>query len=232
MSRFSTKAAAVFGTLITAGAFATPAFAAGDPAPVSQGDRIDSYVSTADNGHGIYNMCTVGYVNQAKHTAVIARHCVGSAGADGLARFETADGRPVGYTDGSSAGVLDPNSPEDWVNVRLYNDTAVNPNGYTTNNTIPLTSLSNGQQVCMFGLSSGNHCGTVNLAYQNTYNSVFIENMWPLPGDSGGPAWLVNPDGSVAGSIGIVTDQFTHTEPDGSQNKGALVAGIGPALAQ
>ena len=144
------------------------------------------------------NVCTLGFVDPAARTAFTAGHCRG-------------DG-PVTDEGGNAIGVLRmfrDNTPDgatiatdhmisDWEAIGLAPDVAMNnilPGGRVLVSD-PAVVPHPGLPVCHFGVITGESCGTieaVNNGWFTMANGVVSQK-----GDSGGPVYVVTPDGRAA----------------------------------
>lgn len=194
---------------------------------LKQGDMIKSW-SRNDGTSDWYKTCTTGYIDRVNHNAVVARHCVGPADANGVTKFYDDNENLVGETTGKDAGVYSPSPSDDWVNVKLYNDSAPTPNPYTTNKIVDSKQLRDGDIVCMEGDTTGHHCGHVD-ADLSEGNTIAVPDMTVQQGDSGSPVWVNDANGNPIGITGIVTKSTTWTLDDGSKVTGTSVTGITPA---
>lgn len=144
------------------------------------------------------NVCTLGFVDPASRVGFTAGHCRG--------------GGPVGDRDGNfigHQGEFRDNTPDgatvdtnhmisDWETIQLAADVAVNnilPGGRMLVED-PAIAPAPGAQVCHFGVVTGESCGTieaVNNGWFTMANGVVSQK-----GDSGGPVYVVTPDGRAA----------------------------------
>ena len=144
------------------------------------------------------NVCTLGFVDPGTRTAFTAGHCRG----DGP--VVDRDGNPIGaltmFRDNTPDGatVATDHMISDWEAINLAPEVAVNdilPGGR------PLVSdpgivPTPGVGVCHFGVITGESCGTieaVNNGWFTMANGVVSQK-----GDSGGPVYVVTPDGRAA----------------------------------
>ena len=148
--------------------------------------------------HQDTNVCTLGFVDPQLRIAFTAGHCRGSG--------------PVGDRDGNFIGSLAlfrDNTPDgatidtdhqiaDWEAIGLANDVQVNnilPGGR------PLISDPNvvpqpGQQLCHFGVITGESCGTIDAVNNGWF--TMANGVVSGKGDSGGPVYVLTPDGRAA----------------------------------
>jgi hypothetical protein len=144
------------------------------------------------------NVCTLGFVDLGARTAFTAGHCRG----DGP--VVDREGNPIGsltvFRDNTPDGatVATDHMISDWEAISLASDVAVNdilPGGrvLVSDPTIEPTA---GLPVCHFGVITGESCGTVesvNNGWFTMANGVVSQK-----GDSGGPVYVVTPDGRAA----------------------------------
>jgi hypothetical protein len=144
------------------------------------------------------NVCTLGYVDPQTRVAFTAGHCRGTG--------------PVGDKNGNFVGTqafFRDNTPNgatvdtnhqiaDWEAIALAPDVQVNnilPGGRQLV-VDPTVVPSPGMPVCHFGVITGESCGTiqaVNNGWFTMANGVVSQK-----GDSGGPVYVVTPDGRAA----------------------------------
>ena len=143
-------------------------------------------------------VCTLGFVDPAARTAFTAGHCRGNGpvvdtenraiGTLSMFRDNTPDG----------ATVATDHMISDWEAISLAPDVAVNdilPGGrilYADPGIVPSPGLA----VCHFGVVTGESCGTiesVNNGWFTMANGIVSQK-----GDSGGPVYVVAPDGRAA----------------------------------
>ena len=144
------------------------------------------------------NVCTLGFVDAAARTAFTAGHCRG----DGP--VVDRDGNPIGtltlFRDNTPDGatVATDHMISDWEAISLAPDVQVNdilPGGralVSDPGVMPAPGLS----VCHFGVITGESCGiveAVNNGWFTMANGVVSQK-----GDSGGPVYVVTPDGRAA----------------------------------
>ena len=144
------------------------------------------------------SVCTLGFVDAGARTAFTAGHCRGNG------PVVDRDGNPVGaltgYRDNTPDGatVATDHMIADWEAINLAPDVAVNdvlPGGraLVSDPTIVPTA---GLAVCHFGVVTAESCGTidsVNNGWFTMANGVVSQK-----GDSGGPVYVVTPDGRAA----------------------------------
>jgi hypothetical protein len=144
------------------------------------------------------NKCTLGFIDLQTRTGYTAGHCRGSG--------------PVGDVNGNVIGhqtVFRDNTPNgttvatdhlisDWEAIALAPDVQINdllPGGRALSFD-PAVTPQKGQQVCHFGVVTGESCGTVdsvNNGWFTMTNGVISDK-----GDSGGPVYVLTGDGRAA----------------------------------
>ena len=144
------------------------------------------------------NVCTLGFVDPGARTAFTAGHCRG----DGP--VVDRDGNPIGaltmFRDNTPDGatVATDHMISDWEAINVAPEVAVNdilPGGrplVSDPGIVPTPGLG----VCHFGVITGESCGTieaVNNGWFTMANGVVSQK-----GDSGGPVYVVTPDGRAA----------------------------------
>jgi hypothetical protein len=144
------------------------------------------------------NVCTLGFVDPAARTAYTAGHCRG-------------DG-PVVDRDGNHVGSLTmfrDNTPDgatiatdhmiaDWETINLAPDVELNnilPGGRALVSD-PSVVPTPGLPVCHFGVITGESCGTVEAVNNGWF--TMAHGVVSQKGDSGGPVYVVTPDGRAA----------------------------------
>src|SRR6478735_6879483 len=144
------------------------------------------------------NVCTLGYVDPQMRIAFTAGHCRGSG------QVTDRDGNPIGmqalFRDNTPNGAtIDTNHQiADWEAISLAPDVTVNnilPGGRQLI-ADPAVAPVPGLPVCHFGVVTGETCGTieaVNNGWFTMANGVVSQK-----GDSGGPVYIVTPDGRAA----------------------------------
>jgi hypothetical protein len=143
-------------------------------------------------------LCTVGFVDVETHTAFTAGHCRGSGSVgdrDGNVigfQAQFSDNTPNGATVGTDQLIAD------WEAIQLAPDVAASnvlPGGRALV-VDPSVVPQPGQQVCHFGVVTGESCGTVDAVNNGWFtmaNGVVSEK-----GDSGGPVYVLTDDGRAA----------------------------------
>ncbi len=143
-------------------------------------------------------VCTLGFVDPVARTAFTAGHCRG----DGP--VVDRDSKPIGtltmFRDNTPDGatVATDHMISDWEAISIAPDVAVNdilPGGrilYSDPGIVPTPGLG----VCHFGVVTGESCGNieaVNNGWFTMANGIISQK-----GDSGGPVYVVAPDGRAA----------------------------------
>lgn len=144
------------------------------------------------------NVCTLGFVDPIARVGFTAGHCRGSG--------------PVGDRDGNFIGqqtLFQDNTPDgatidtnhvisDWETIQLAGDVAVNnilPGGRILVED-PAVVPAPGLPVCHFGVITGESCGTIEAVNNGWF--TMAHGVVSQKGDSGGPVYLVTPDGRAA----------------------------------
>jgi hypothetical protein len=144
------------------------------------------------------NVCTLGYVDPQMRVAFTAGHCRG----DGSVRDKA--GRFVGnqafFRDNTPNGAtVDTNHQiADWEAISLAPDVAVNnvlPGGRVLVADAGVTPAP-GLPICHFGVVTGESCGTIQAVYNGWF--TMADGVVSQKGDSGGPVYMVTPDGRAA----------------------------------
>jgi hypothetical protein len=144
------------------------------------------------------SVCTLGFVDPVARTAFTAGHCRGNG------PVVDRDSRPIGtlamFRDNTPDGatVATDHMISDWESISIAPDVAVNdilPGGrilFVDPGIVPAPGLP----ICHFGVVTGESCGTieaVNNGWFTMANGVVSQK-----GDSGGPVYVVTPDGRAA----------------------------------
>ncbi len=144
-------------------------------------------------------LCTLGFVDPVARAAFTAGHCRGDGPVTDkagnvigtMALFD--DNTPNGATVTGTTRIAD------WGAITLADDVAINPvlpGGRTLVIDAAHAVHEPGQQVCHFGIITGESCGTVaavNNGWFTMGNGVVSQK-----GDSGGPVYTLTPDGRAA----------------------------------
>lgn len=148
--------------------------------------------------HQDTNSCTVGFVDPQARMAYTAGHCRGSGPvSDRAGNFV---GSQASFRDNTPDGAtIDTNHMiSDWEVIQLAGDVAVNnilPGGRPLVED-PAIVPSPGLPVCHFGVITGESCGTVEAVNNGWF--TMANGVVSQKGDSGGPVYVVTPDGRAA----------------------------------
>jgi hypothetical protein len=159
--------------------------------------------------HQDTNVCTLGYVDPQLRIAFTAGHCRGSGPVSdkggnfvgSLALFR--DNTPNGATIATDHLIAD------WEAIGLANDVAVNnilPGGRQLM-ADPGIVPQPGQQVCHFGVITGESCGRIEAVYNGWF--TMANGVVSQKGDSGGPVYVVTPDNRA-----VIIGMFNSTWGD------------------
>jgi hypothetical protein len=144
------------------------------------------------------SVCTLGFVDPAARSGFTAGHCRG----DGP--VVDRDGNPVGtlavFRDNTPDGatVATDHEISDWEAISLAPDVELNnalPGGRVLV-TDPSVVPTPGLPVCHFGVITGESCGTVEAVNNGWF--TMAHGVVSQKGDSGGPVYVVTPDGRAA----------------------------------
>lgn len=161
------------------------------PVTVNQGDYIDVGLTR----------CTVGYIDHAANRIYTAGHC-----ANDNTYTARLDNKPLGRfrtikAEGSLSTHLDVGYIIPHKNVTL------GENIYTTNTVLSANDIHFGDTLCSYGgRSKTTQCAEIeslNDLYASTRGTSNDGSYDMLSGDSGGPAWITNPDGTPKGLVGF-----------------------------
>jgi hypothetical protein len=144
------------------------------------------------------NVCTLGYVDPQARIAFTAGHCR----ATGMVRDKAGNhvGNQAFFRDNTPDGAtIDTNHQiADWEAIALAPDVNVNnilPGGKMLISD-PAVVPSPGLPVCHFGVITGESCGTIQAVYNGWF--TMANGVVSQKGDSGGPVYVVTPDGKAA----------------------------------
>jgi hypothetical protein len=152
------------------------------------------------------NKCTLGFVDLQTRTAFTAGHCRGSG------PVADAGGNVIGHQTvfrddtPNGATVSTDHLISDWEAIALTPDVQIDdqlPGGRALSFD-PAVTPQKGQQVCHFGVVTGETCGTVdsvNNGWFTMANGVVSEK-----GDSGGPVYVLTGDGRA-----VIVGMFNST---------------------
>jgi hypothetical protein len=144
------------------------------------------------------NVCTLGFVDPGARTAFTAGHCRGNG------PVVDREGNPIG-----SMNMFRDNTPDgatiatdhlisDWEAINLAPDVELNnvlPGGRALVSD-PGVAPTLGLPVCHFGVITGESCGTVESVNNGWF--TMANGIVSQKGDSGGPVYVVTPDGRAA----------------------------------
>jgi hypothetical protein len=180
--------------MIAATVFASPALA---EAPLTPGSKISDETSS----------CTAAYAAQGGDSAyylMTSGHCDAH---DGSMWTYGEDSAPLGkisaqeYEENGETGT----QKKDAAIIRLDPGVGV-PDGdvggkYPVRDVLSLAQLRTGMPFCKIGAVTGETCGVI----KGTEGDYVVEtSVYSLPGDSGSPGFVKNPDGT-ASAVGILT---------------------------
>ena len=144
------------------------------------------------------NMCTLGFVDPGARAAFTAGHCRGEG------PVVDKGGNPIGFLTSfrdntpDGATVATDHMISDWEAIELAPDVELNnilPNGRVLVSD-PGVVPQQGQPVCHFGVITGESCGTVEAVNNGWF--TMANGVVSQKGDSGGPVYVVTPDGRAA----------------------------------
>ena len=175
-------------------------------AVVNQGDAVID-----DN-----TMCTVGYVDKNSNSFYTAAHCVGGVGS----QVTNLDGESVGTVTERGTAVNQYDYNHDTARVAINPGHTAGDNVYSGDKVANLDEIEEGDTLHSYGIThDGVYSGKVDNSTGNAGGTTFSQNgMAPIPGDSGGPAW-VEGKGFVGVATGYYGDQTgVWTMPDGMES--------------
>lgn len=152
------------------------------------------------------NKCTLGFVDVQTRTAFTAGHCRGSGNVG------DANGNVIGHQAGfrddtpDGATVTTDHMISDWEAIALAPDAQINdvlPGGRALSFD-PAFSPQRGQQVCHFGVVTGESCGTVDAVNNGWF--TMTNGVVSQKGDSGGPVYVLTGDGRA-----VIVGMFNST---------------------
>jgi hypothetical protein len=144
------------------------------------------------------NVCTLGFIDPAARSGFTAGHCRGAG------PVVDRDGNPVGtlavFRDNTPDGatVATDHEISDWEAISFAPDIELNnvlPGGRVLV-TDPSVVPTPGLPVCHFGVITGESCGTVEAVNNGWF--TMAHGVVSQKGDSGGPVYVVTPDGRAA----------------------------------
>lgn len=166
---------------------------------ISQGDPI--YVGTTT--------CTVGYIDTATDTAYTAGHCVEGANDpahtnvslitnNGAKRLRFGTAKPhSNYNLHARDRVVDGAAITPHRNVAMRNAITGNAPVLAHDN------IAVGDMLCTYGAASQRtSCASITTIGTHT---IATEYTGTTKGDSGGPAWIINEDGTIRGIAGLAS---------------------------
>jgi hypothetical protein len=144
------------------------------------------------------NVCTLGFVDPQTRVGFTAGHCRG----DGRVHDRAGNfvGNQTVFRDNTPDGTtIDTNHQiADWEAIQLAPDVAVNnvlPGGRVLVSD-PAVVPAPGLPVCHFGVVTAESCGTIQAVYNGWF--TMANGVVSQKGDSGGPVYVVTPDGRAA----------------------------------
>ena len=144
------------------------------------------------------NVCTLGFVDPGARAAFTAGHCRGEGSV------VDKGGNPIGFLTSfrdntpDGATVATDHMISDWEAIELAPDVELNnilPSGRVLVSD-PGVVPQPGQPVCHFGVITGESCGTVEAVNNGWF--TMANGVVSQKGDSGGPVYVVTPDGRAA----------------------------------
>jgi hypothetical protein len=152
------------------------------------------------------NLCTLGFVDLQTRTAFSAGHCHGSGPVTDSAG--NVIGHQVLFRDNTPNGstITTDYMINDWESIALLPDVLLNdvlPDGRVLvidASVVPTT----GQQVCHFGVATGESCGTVEAVNNGWF--TMANGVVSQKGDSGGPVYVRTDDGRA-----VIVGMFNST---------------------
>lgn len=161
------------------------------PVTVNQGDYIDAGISR----------CTVGYIDHKANRIYMAGHCMKND-----SYYARKDNKPLGKFvvapgEGSLSQRIDVGYIEPHRNVTLGENT------YTGDTVLSKGDIAVGDTLCSYGgRTKKTVCAPVERVNEFTVYTKGTASGGSADmqsGDSGGPAWITNPDGSIKGFVGF-----------------------------
>jgi hypothetical protein len=152
------------------------------------------------------NLCTLGFVDLETRSAFTAGHCRGSGSVGD--REGNVIGHQTQYLDNTPNGATVPTDQliADWEAIQLAPDVVVNnvlPSGRALV-ADPSVVPQRGQQVCHFGVVTGESCGTVDAVNNGWF--TMANGVVSQKGDSGGPVYVLTDDGRA-----VIIGMFNST---------------------
>lgn len=184
----------VVGPLMVIALVCAPARADG---PVLAGIKIEDESSSCTSAFAAHG-------NDGQYYLMTSGHCDAH---DGSTWTYGPDNAPLGKVSTQEYEVNDETGTQrkDAALIRLDPSVGV-PSGdiegkYPVHNTLSFSQIKAGTPICKVGAVTGETCGTIT-ATEGDY--VVQTSVYSLPGDSGSPGFVKNPDGSAT-AVGILT---------------------------
>lgn len=173
------------------------------PVTINQGDYIDVGISR----------CTVGYIDHASNRIYLAGHCMPNG-----SYYARKDNKPLGkFVTSTSTGRLSQSIDVGYI--IPHDKVTLGANTYTGDNIVAKDDITVGETLCSYGgRSKTTVCAlidSINAYTVYTKGTASGGSADMQSGDSGGPAWILNSDGSIKGFVGF----NSHITGDGQTGK-------------
>ena len=187
----------------------------------NQGDKI----GIKDEATGSLWICTLGFVDKAQSKGYVAAHCLAAAQKPVFYTSDFSRRLGVGYNDQEdpSENVYtfgDNNYREDRAYFIFDDKENIGSNIYSGDRVLAASEIQSGERACFYGATSQKiKCGSV-VNTNNTAVQIKLDNGEAMiPGDSGGPMWIVGRGFAGVNSIALGTWVYDYQQ--GVWNPGA-----------
>lgn len=159
---------------------------------MSQGDKIQTLTSG----------CTLSYVDKETRTGYTAAHCIGDRRTTDIAQRRTAiplwgvhEGKPTYIGEAIMA-----TNVTDLAIVKFADNVVIGDNIYS-GNTMFTGELDTDDYICRYGAQS--RISACTPYYFTNNDTVYAQDEYLIPGDSGGPSWVSDAEGNLKGYLGV-----------------------------
>lgn len=177
---------------------------------LNQGDQI--FYSEGYN-------CTLAYIDVLNKVAYTAAHC--GLGTDNVIR--NSRGQIIGKATPDPSYIDGKHNQEPEIDIATIslNDNVIGSNIYSGDTITDLADVNVGDEICTYGKTTNEVlCG--NVVALPSWQNLIVSNLQTSRGDSGGPVWMKNSDGTTSfvavhrGSEygfknGMITKEARHT---------------------
>lgn len=175
-------------------------------------------IGIKDEATGLLWTCTLGFVDKAQSKGYVAAHCLASAQKPVFYTRDFSRRLGVGYNDQEdpSENVYtfgDNNYREDRAYFIFDNKENIGSNIYSGDSVLAASEIQPGERTCFYGSTSQKiKCGSI-VNTNNTAVQIKIDNGEAMiPGDSGGPMWIVGRGFAGVNSITFGTRVYNYQQ--------------------